>query len=66
MLLVESLIHQLVSRSILSVSEAIEIVDLAIEVDREIAPDASDGVGLPRPATSLAAIANSLRYDLKD
>ena len=66
MLLVESLIHQLVSRSILSVSEAIEIVDVAVEVEREIAPDASEAATMPRPATSLAAIANSLRYDLKD
>ena len=66
MLLLESLIHQLVSRSILSVGEAIEIVDVAAEVEREIAPDVTDGAAMPRPATSLAAIANSLRYDLKD
>ena len=66
MLLVESLIHHLVSRSILTADEAIEIVDVAAEVECEIAPDASEAAVMPRPATSLAAIASSLRFDLKD
>lgn len=64
-LLVESLIHGLVARSLLSVAEAIEIVDIAADVKLEIGID--DGEPDPTVAKSksiLEAISVSLSFDL--
>lgn len=65
LLLVESLIHGLVKRSILTVQEAVGIIDVAAEVEREL-----DATGLGPPAgdfrSLLTPIANSLRVDLHD
>lgn len=65
LLLVESLIHHLISRSILSVREAIEIIDIAAEVEREIANEAVGGAPVARRVTSLTRMASSLRLDLQ-
>ncbi len=65
LLLVESLIHGLCEKSVLSVSEALEIVDRAVEVQSDQA-EAADGAGEPlwRAHALLIAIAASLRTDL--
>jgi len=67
LLLIEGLIHTLVSRSFISVEEAVEIVDTAAEVELEIADDL--GV-LQEPAKKslvlLEAISASLRNDLRE
>ena len=63
LLLVESLIHGLIARSVLSRQEAIDIIDVAAEVEREL-----DATGLGPPfgdfRSLLAPIAGSLRVDL--
>ena len=65
MLLVESLIHGLVSRSVISVEEAIEIVEIAAEVKAEIAIDLGDSPeALHRSLTMLESISSSLRQDV--
>lgn len=68
MLLVESLIHGLLARSIISVKDAIEIVENAAEIEAEIA--AEDGQTLAGRqkqtiVTILSSIAASLRFDLE-
>lgn len=64
LLLVESLIHGLVANSALSIQEAIDIVDVATQVEREL-----DISGLCPPLgnfrSALAPIARSLEGDLK-
>lgn len=64
LLLVESLMHGLISRSILSIQEAIDIIDIAAEVEREL-----DATGLGPPfgdfRSLLAPMASSLRCDLE-
>ncbi|MHB8285207.1 MAG: hypothetical protein ACYDD1_11075 [Caulobacteraceae bacterium] len=65
MLLVESLIHGLVARSVISVADAVEIVGIAGEVKEEIAEDLGDSPATMRKSlTILAAIGNSLAHDL--
>lgn len=65
LLLVESLIHALIARSVINVEEAIEVVDIAADVKEDIA----EALGEP-PATLrqslklLQNIAGSLRLDL--
>lgn len=65
MLLVESLIHGLIEKQLLSVSEAVEIVDVAVEVSIE----RGDEIGEP-PETLRASIkllqdiSASLRFDI--
>jgi len=64
LLLVESLIHSLVARSGLSLSEAIEIVQVAIDAQIEISQDRGDDPArLERSLALLSAIANSLAID---
>jgi len=64
MLLVESLIHGLVGRSVISVADAVEIVEVAAEVKAEIAFDLGDSpAGLRRSLGLLAAISDSLKHD---
>lgn len=65
LILVESLIHGLLARSVIGVADAIEIVDAAIEVEEALASDAGMEPGARRAAASaLAAIAGSLSRDL--
>lgn len=64
MLLVESLIHGLVDRQVLSVADAVEIVEAAADVKAEIASDMGDSPEtMRRSLTMLAAISESLRLD---
>lgn len=67
LLLVESLIHGLIDRSIISNRTAIEIVETADSVQVEVA-EAADGHGAPmwRSHALLVAIANSLKHDDND
>jgi hypothetical protein len=66
MLLVESLIHGLVSRSVISLEEAVEIVEIAAEVKAEIAIDLGDSPeALRRSLTLLESISSSLRRDVQ-
>lgn len=64
LLLVESLIHGLITRSIISNGDAIEIVEIADSVQVEVA-EAADGAGAPmwRSHALLSAIADSLKLD---
>ncbi len=69
LLLVESLIHGLIARSLLSVVEAIEIIETAARIERETMSSRSecDGVIAIRPPPSLLApLAASLGFDLTD
>lgn len=65
LLLVESLIHGLIAREIITVAYAVEIVDIAIDVnaddavDRGLAP-----LSLQRSLGLLEAIGNSLSRDV--
>ena len=64
-LLVESLIHGLVARSVLTVSEAIEITDIAADVRSEIAADQREPAVTTRKSLLLIeSIGRSLRLDL--
>lgn len=64
-LLVESLIHSLVARSVLSVADAVEIIDVASEVKVDIAAELGDTrVSLERSLSLLNAISASLRPDI--
>ena len=64
LLLVESLIHGLLERSVITNDDAIDIVENADNVQVNIA-EAADGHGAPmwRSHTLLSAIAKSLKYD---
>lgn len=66
LLLVESLIHVMTERSILSVADAVEVVETAADVQYEIA-DVADGAGsaMRRAAALLMAMADSFRQDLE-
>jgi hypothetical protein len=64
MLLVESLIHGLVERSVISVPDAIGIVEAAVEVKRDIAADLGESPEtMCRSLDMLSAIGESLRLD---
>jgi hypothetical protein len=64
LLLVESLIHDLVARSVLSVDEAVEIVEVAAEVKAEVAADLGDSPATMRHSLALLeAIGRSLKGD---
>lgn len=66
LLLVESLIHGLLARSIITTDHAIEIVDAANEVQREIAEAAdANGMTMWRSHALLTSIARSLRHDVE-
>lgn len=66
LLLVESLIHGLKERSVLTVAEAVDIIETAADVQYDLA-DAADGSGstLRHAASLLTAMAASLRSDVK-
>lgn len=64
-LLVESLIHGLIERSIISVSDAMDIAETAAEAKVEIASDAGNKPPTIRGSlTILEAISASLQRDL--
>lgn len=63
LLLVESLIHGLTSRAVLTVAEAIEIIDVAAEVEDEHRV-ASAEAGLAPVPSLLSPLATSLRYEV--
>ena len=63
LLLVESLIHALIKRSVLSVQEAINVIEVAAEVEREL--DATGlGPTLGDSRSVLAPMARTFRADL--
>ncbi len=65
MLLVESLLHGLIERSVISVAEAVEIVDTAAEVKQEVAGALGDSPATMRKSLALLeAISTSLRPDI--
>lgn len=61
-LLVESLIHGLIARELISVEEAIEIVDTAAEVKLEVAAELGDS---PRTMRHSLALLESISRSLK-
>lgn len=66
MLLVESLIHGLIARSVISVEDAVEIVEVAAEVKNDIGADLGDSPEtLKRSLTMLGTMAASLKADVK-
>lgn len=65
MLLVESLIHGLVARSVLGITDAVEIVGVAAEVKEEVAAEMGDSPAtMKRSLTILEAVRASLALDL--
>lgn len=65
MLLVESLIHGLIARSVIGVDDAIEIVSTAADVMAEISvARGASPEEVQKSIGSLDAIASSLNYDL--
>lgn len=66
MLLVESLIHGLIDRAVITVADAIEIVDVAAEVKAAIGTDMGDSPAtLAASMTLLNSIGESLKHDLE-
>lgn len=65
LLLVESLIHSLIARSVISVEDAVEIVAVAEEVAADMEGDTGRLPTAPRNAqTILKAVGQSLSHDL--
>lgn len=63
-LLVESLIHCLVERSVITMKEAVEIVETAADVKADIAFDLGDSPEtVDRSLNLLSAISESLKHD---
>lgn len=66
-LLIESLIHGLIEKEVLSVAEAVEIVDVATEVKSELGAELGELTPASRTSINLLQdIGASLRFDLKD
>jgi hypothetical protein len=66
MLLIESLIHGLVARSVISVEDAVVIVEIATEVKADVAADLGESADTMRRSIDiLAAIGESIRLDAK-
>ncbi len=67
LLLVESLIHGLIARSIFSVAEAVGIVEIALDAQIAIGDDAGQPTASMQKATALlSTLAATLRIDLAD
>jgi hypothetical protein len=65
LLLVESLIHGLIASPALTVAEAVEIVDVAVEVKADIAADMGESrLTLEKSLPLLKAISTSLTRDI--
>lgn len=67
LVLVETLLHGLIGRSVLTTRDAVEILEGAKEVQAEIA-EAADGAGagMWRSHTLIKVMTDSLRHDLPD
>lgn len=66
MLLVESLLHGLIARKVISVAEAIAIVDVATEVRRDTGPERGDTpASLEKSVHLLNAVRESLSIDIR-
>ena len=64
MLLVESLVHGLIAREVITVADAVEIVDVAADVKVDVASELGDTpANLRRSLGLLTAISGSLRRD---
>ena len=64
MLLVESVIHGLIAKSVFSTREAIDIVGTAIDVKEEVADELGDSAAtMQKSLAILAAIRTSLKHD---
>lgn len=67
MLLVESLLHGLIARSVITVGDGIEIVEVASEVKKEIADDLGESSARMRESLALLdSIRLSLRNDVPE
>ncbi|WP_156681115.1 hypothetical protein [Sphingomonas profundi] len=67
MLLVESLIHGLIARSVITVQDAVDIIETAAEVKEEIAIELGDSPAtMQKSLAILQAILASLSFDLPD
>jgi len=67
MLLVESLLHGLVARSLISVGDAVEIVAIAADVKEEIVLELGDSPAtMQKSLTLLQSIRASLTTDLRE
>lgn len=65
MLLIESLIHGLIARDVITAADAVEIVDIAIDVKVDGATDQGDSpASLRKSIALLDAIGNSLSRDV--
>lgn len=65
MLLVESLIHKLIELKVITTSDAIEVVDVASDVQREMAEDDQrSAAGRRKCLDLLDSISTSLSHDL--
>lgn len=65
LLLVESLIHALIEKSVLTVGEAVEVLEIAVEVNTEIAADQEGTSAMTLKSLHLLeVIGRSLRTDL--
>jgi len=65
MLLVESLIHALIGKKLISVTDAIEIVDVATEVKSEIGEELGEiPATLQKSINLLQAVSTSLRTEI--
>ena len=65
MLLVESLIHGLIARSVITPADAVEIVEIAAEAKEDIALSLGDSPATLRKSLRLLqAVADSLRVDI--
>jgi hypothetical protein len=61
LLLVESLIHALIERSVLSTAQAVEIIDIAADASLEIADQRGEAPLLIQPYSLIGYIAHGLR-----
>lgn len=61
LLLVESLIHALIARSIITTVEAIEVVETALDADEELKAEATS----PHSRLNLDAVLQSLNADVR-
>jgi len=67
LLLVESLLHSLIEKAVLTGHEALAVVEHAAEVKAEIAPDLEDSPeALAKSMALINAIAASLQRDIRN
>jgi hypothetical protein len=67
MLLTESMLHGLIARKVISVADAVEIVEVAAEVKEEVAAEMGDTPSTMRQSLALlGSIRLSLKNDVPD